>query len=146
MGPARARTACAGRTGPGGGIQRAHLSRGQFGRVAVGGRVRTGIGQGGLSRPGTDNRREIDDGQAWFAAVGPPAGAVRDGGDRVGDRLAASSALLPMNTLLRWLLRMLYGFRVHNLAVLNTPGPVLLLPNHVSWWDWLLIGACLEEV
>lgn len=50
-----------------------------------------------------------------------------------------------MNTLLRWLLRMLYGFRVHNLAVLNTPGPVLLLPNHVSWWDWLLIGACLEK-
>jgi acyl-[acyl-carrier-protein]-phospholipid O-acyltransferase / long-chain-fatty-acid--[acyl-carrier-protein] ligase len=50
-----------------------------------------------------------------------------------------------MKTLLRWLLRILYGFRAHNLAVLDTPGPVLLLPNHVSWWDWLLIGVCLED-
>ena len=50
-----------------------------------------------------------------------------------------------MNTLVRWLLRILYRFRAFNLAALNTPGPVLLLPNHVSWWDWLLIGACLDE-
>ena len=46
---------------------------------------------------------------------------------------------------LRWLVRLLYGFRAYNQAVLETPGPVLLLPNHVSWWDWLLIGLCLEE-
>src|SRR5436305_7387761 len=46
---------------------------------------------------------------------------------------------------LRCLLRLLYGFRAHNLAALNTPGPVLLLPNHVSWWDWLLIGVCMEK-
>ena len=50
-----------------------------------------------------------------------------------------------MKTLLLWLVRLLYRFRAHNLAVLNTPGPVLLLPNHVSWWDWLLIGVCLDE-
>ena len=50
-----------------------------------------------------------------------------------------------MKTLLRWLLRILYRFRAHNAAVLDTPGPVLLLPNHVSWWDWLLIGVCLED-
>src|SRR5437016_14091987 len=50
-----------------------------------------------------------------------------------------------MLNFLQWLLRMLYDFRGHNLAALNTPGPVLLLPNHVSWWDWLLIGVCLEE-
>ena len=50
-----------------------------------------------------------------------------------------------MKTLVRWLLRILYRFRAFNLAALNTPGPVLLLPNHVSWWDWLLIGACLDE-
>jgi acyl-[acyl-carrier-protein]-phospholipid O-acyltransferase/long-chain-fatty-acid--[acyl-carrier-protein] ligase len=31
------------------------------------------------------------------------------------------------------------------MSVLDTPGPVLLLPNHVSWWDWLLIGVCLED-
>lgn len=46
---------------------------------------------------------------------------------------------------LRWLVRLLYGFRAYNEAVLNTPGPVLLLPNHVSWWDWLLIGVCLDR-
>src|SRR5512136_3023096 len=46
---------------------------------------------------------------------------------------------------LRWLVRVLYGFRAYNEAALNTPGPVLLLPNHVSWWDWLLVGVCLER-
>src|ERR1035438_1499950 len=50
-----------------------------------------------------------------------------------------------MITLLRWLLRILYRFRAYNLSALDTPGPVMLLPNHVSWWDWLLIGACLDE-
>ncbi|HEY5911165.1 MAG TPA: AMP-binding protein [Verrucomicrobiae bacterium] len=47
--------------------------------------------------------------------------------------------------LLYWLVRLLYGFRAYNLAPLQTPGPVLLLPNHVSWWDWIFIGVCLEE-
>src|SRR5258706_2561688 len=50
-----------------------------------------------------------------------------------------------MTRFLRWLLRLLYGFRAYNEAALNAPGPVLLLPNHVSWWDWLLIGVCLEK-
>jgi acyl-[acyl-carrier-protein]-phospholipid O-acyltransferase / long-chain-fatty-acid--[acyl-carrier-protein] ligase len=50
-----------------------------------------------------------------------------------------------MTTLLYWLARLLYRFRAYNVAVLDTPGPVLLLPNHVSWWDWLLIGVCLKE-
>ncbi|HWI56738.1 MAG TPA: 1-acyl-sn-glycerol-3-phosphate acyltransferase, partial [Bacillota bacterium] len=50
-----------------------------------------------------------------------------------------------MRFLLRWLVRWLYGFRAYNESVLKTPGPVLLLPNHVSWWDWLFIGVCLEE-
>ena len=45
---------------------------------------------------------------------------------------------------LRLLLRLLYGFRAFNESALRTPGPVLLLPNHVSWWDWLLLGVCLE--
>src|SRR5262245_61411523 len=45
---------------------------------------------------------------------------------------------------LKFLLQLVYGFRAYNLEVLNAPGPVLLLPNHVSWWDWLLIGVCLE--
>jgi acyl-[acyl-carrier-protein]-phospholipid O-acyltransferase / long-chain-fatty-acid--[acyl-carrier-protein] ligase len=46
---------------------------------------------------------------------------------------------------LRWLLRRFYDFRAFNENVLQTPGPVLLLPNHVSWWDWVLIGVCLDE-
>jgi acyl-[acyl-carrier-protein]-phospholipid O-acyltransferase / long-chain-fatty-acid--[acyl-carrier-protein] ligase len=45
---------------------------------------------------------------------------------------------------LRFLVRLLYGFRSFNEAVLKTPGPVLLLSNHVSWWDWVLLGVCLE--
>jgi acyl-[acyl-carrier-protein]-phospholipid O-acyltransferase / long-chain-fatty-acid--[acyl-carrier-protein] ligase len=44
-----------------------------------------------------------------------------------------------MKTLLRLLLRCLYGFRAYNTKVLETPGPVLLLPNHVSWLDWLFL-------
>ncbi len=50
-----------------------------------------------------------------------------------------------MKHFLYWLVRLLYGFRAYNTAVLNTPGPVLLLPNHLSWWDWIFIGVCLED-
>jgi acyl-[acyl-carrier-protein]-phospholipid O-acyltransferase/long-chain-fatty-acid--[acyl-carrier-protein] ligase len=46
---------------------------------------------------------------------------------------------------IRWLLKILYGYRTFGEEVLRTPGPVLLLPNHSSWWDWLLIGVCLED-
>jgi acyl-[acyl-carrier-protein]-phospholipid O-acyltransferase/long-chain-fatty-acid--[acyl-carrier-protein] ligase len=48
---------------------------------------------------------------------------------------------------MRWFLRLLLGllfrFRAFNEEVLRTPGPVLLLPNHVSWLDWLFIGVCV---
>src|SRR4051812_7796143 len=50
-----------------------------------------------------------------------------------------------MKRFLRWLLRLLYGFRAYNEAAVSTKGPVLLLPNHVSWWDWLLIDVCLAN-
>ena len=43
------------------------------------------------------------------------------------------------------LVRLLYRFRTYNSSVLATPGPVLLLPNHVSWWDWIFIGVCLDD-
>src|ERR1700675_3885413 len=49
-----------------------------------------------------------------------------------------------MKPFLRLLLRLLYGFRVYNDAVLRSPGPVLLIPNHVSWIDWLFLGVCLD--
>jgi acyl-[acyl-carrier-protein]-phospholipid O-acyltransferase/long-chain-fatty-acid--[acyl-carrier-protein] ligase len=50
-----------------------------------------------------------------------------------------------MKAFLRWLLRLLYGFRGYNVEALKAPGPVLLLPNHVSWWDWVLIGVWLDD-
>ncbi len=49
-----------------------------------------------------------------------------------------------MTTLLRWLLRILFRLRGYNTAVLSAPGPVLLVPNHVSWFDWLLVGVFLD--
>ena len=50
-----------------------------------------------------------------------------------------------MKTLIRWLLGLLFGFRAYNETVLKTPGPVLLIPNHVSWLDWLFLVVCLDE-
>ncbi len=49
-----------------------------------------------------------------------------------------------MKRILRWLLRLAFGFRADNRAVANTPGPVLLVPNHVSWFDWLFLLACVD--
>jgi len=50
-----------------------------------------------------------------------------------------------MKGLLRALLRLLFNFRAYNTEVLKTPGPVLLLPNHVSWVDWLFIMVLLDD-
>src|ERR1035437_7915739 len=50
-----------------------------------------------------------------------------------------------MKTLLRFLRRLLFGFRAYNEEVLKTPGPVLLLPNHVSWLDWLFLLVCTDK-
>ena len=41
--------------------------------------------------------------------------------------------------------RIFFGFRIHNAEVLKTPGPVLLIPNHLSWFDWWIVGICLGE-
>jgi acyl-[acyl-carrier-protein]-phospholipid O-acyltransferase/long-chain-fatty-acid--[acyl-carrier-protein] ligase len=50
-----------------------------------------------------------------------------------------------MIKILRPLLRLLFRIRAFNVEALRTPGPVLLLPNHTSWWDWLLLGVFLED-
>jgi len=50
-----------------------------------------------------------------------------------------------MRTFLTLLLRVLFGFRAYEVDALRTPGPVLLVPNHVSWLDWLFLLACLED-
>jgi acyl-[acyl-carrier-protein]-phospholipid O-acyltransferase/long-chain-fatty-acid--[acyl-carrier-protein] ligase len=50
-----------------------------------------------------------------------------------------------MKTFFRFLLVVLFRFRAYDLDALKTPGPVLLIPNHVSWIDWLFLWVCLDE-
>ncbi len=76
------------------------------------------------------------------SGCGPPS--------RLGSPECARPGLLlsnqpQMNPLLRFLLRCLFQFRAHNEEVLATRGPVLLLPNHVSWLDWLFLLVCTDD-
>jgi acyl-[acyl-carrier-protein]-phospholipid O-acyltransferase/long-chain-fatty-acid--[acyl-carrier-protein] ligase len=41
--------------------------------------------------------------------------------------------------------RLWFRFRAYNTEVLTTPGPVLLIPNHVSWLDWLFLYGVLDD-
>lgn len=50
-----------------------------------------------------------------------------------------------MKLLFRIILKLWFRFRTENEAVLNTPGPVLLLPNHTSWLDWAFLIAVLDD-
>jgi len=50
-----------------------------------------------------------------------------------------------MKSFMRFLLQVLFRFRVYDLDALKTPGPVLLIPNHCSWIDWLFIWVCLDN-
>jgi acyl-[acyl-carrier-protein]-phospholipid O-acyltransferase / long-chain-fatty-acid--[acyl-carrier-protein] ligase len=50
-----------------------------------------------------------------------------------------------MKSLFRLLLRVCFRFRAYDTAALRTPGPVLLVPNHVSWLDWLFLYAVLDD-
>jgi acyl-[acyl-carrier-protein]-phospholipid O-acyltransferase / long-chain-fatty-acid--[acyl-carrier-protein] ligase len=50
-----------------------------------------------------------------------------------------------MKTILLFILRLLFRFRAENTAGLQTPGPVVLLPNHTSWFDWLFVAVCLDD-
>ena len=50
-----------------------------------------------------------------------------------------------MKTVFRFLLQVLFRFRACDLDALKTPGPVLLIPNHLSWIDWLFLWVCLDE-
>jgi len=59
-----------------------------------------------------------------------------------GERGLGRGAMIKL--FFRRLVRVLYGFRAYNEAVLTTPGPVLLIPNHVSWFDWLFLVLCLD--
>ena len=50
-----------------------------------------------------------------------------------------------MKSFFRFLLQVLFRFRAYDLDALKTPGPVLLIPNHLSWIDWLFLWVCLDE-
>lgn len=50
-----------------------------------------------------------------------------------------------MKAFFRSLLRLLFGYRAHGAEVLRAPGPVLLVPNHVSWVDWLFLWSVLDD-
>jgi len=50
-----------------------------------------------------------------------------------------------MKTFFRFLLQVLFRFRAYELDALKAPGPVLLIPNHVSWLDWLFLWVCLAD-
>lgn len=50
-----------------------------------------------------------------------------------------------LRCLLLLVLKVFYRFSAYNSQVLNTRGPVILVANHLTWIDWLLIGVLLEE-
>ena len=50
-----------------------------------------------------------------------------------------------MKLFFRLLLRLLFRYRIYNESVLSARGPVLLLPNHVSWLDWLFLWSVVDD-
>ncbi|HSH93353.1 MAG TPA: AMP-binding protein, partial [Roseimicrobium sp.] len=50
-----------------------------------------------------------------------------------------------MKAFIRFILRLLFRFSTSNEQVLRSPGPVLLIPNHVSWFDWLFLAVSLDD-
>lgn len=50
-----------------------------------------------------------------------------------------------MKSVLRFLVRLLFRFRAYGTESVQTSGPVLLVPNHVSWLDWLFLYVVLED-
>ncbi len=50
-----------------------------------------------------------------------------------------------MKVLFHLLARLCFRFRAFGTNVLTTPGPVLLVPNHVSWLDWLFLYVVLDD-
>jgi acyl-[acyl-carrier-protein]-phospholipid O-acyltransferase/long-chain-fatty-acid--[acyl-carrier-protein] ligase len=50
-----------------------------------------------------------------------------------------------MKSLIRLILKLWFRFSSHGVESLSTRGPVLLLPNHVSWLDWAFLYAVLDD-
>lgn len=50
-----------------------------------------------------------------------------------------------MKALLYFIAKLFFRFRAFNIEVLKAPGPVLLIPNHVSWLDWMFLATILDD-
>ena len=50
-----------------------------------------------------------------------------------------------MKWLFRLLLKILFRYEAFGQSALKTPGPVLLIPNHVSWFDWLFLVVLMDD-
>jgi acyl-[acyl-carrier-protein]-phospholipid O-acyltransferase/long-chain-fatty-acid--[acyl-carrier-protein] ligase len=50
-----------------------------------------------------------------------------------------------MKLLFRLLLKILFRYEAFGQEALKTPGPVLLIPNHVSWFDWLFLLVLTDD-
>jgi acyl-[acyl-carrier-protein]-phospholipid O-acyltransferase/long-chain-fatty-acid--[acyl-carrier-protein] ligase len=50
-----------------------------------------------------------------------------------------------MKVLFRALLKALFRYEAFGTEALKTPGPALLLPNHVSWLDWLFLLVVIDD-
>src|SRR6186713_148903 len=85
--------------------------------------------------------------RAVSACPGAAAQAQRNAADGSGRKGQPPLPVLDImiKVIVRRLMKLLFGFSAWNEGVLSAPGPVLLIPNHVSWFDWLFITLCLEE-
>ena len=59
--------------------------------------------------------------------------------------LANGALHIVMKIFLRFLLQVLFRYRAYDLDALNTAGPLLLIPNHCSWIDWLFLWVRLDD-
>lgn len=50
-----------------------------------------------------------------------------------------------MKWLFRLLLKIFFRYEAFGVEALKTPGPVLLIPNHVSWLDWLFLLVVMDD-
>ncbi|MGZ5545644.1 MAG: AMP-binding protein, partial [Limisphaerales bacterium] len=50
-----------------------------------------------------------------------------------------------MKWFFRLLLKLLFRYEAFGVEALKTPGPVLLVPNHVSWLDWLFLVVVMDD-
>ena len=53
-------------------------------------------------------------------------------------------ACKPFLKFMRLVVRVWFRFRAYNEKAADVNGPVLIIPNHVSWIDWLFVGLCVD--